>query len=146
MVRRAIHRAIAGVTEDLEAFHFNRSVARIHELVNVLSNIDPKTDGETLREGLEAVTLLIGPMMPHLAEELWHTLGHETPVAETDWPTFDKSLLIQDTVKIAVQVQGKCEALSKSPIMRKPVAEEAPALPTVIASLNGKNKEDYLRP
>ncbi|MEC8289417.1 MAG: leucine--tRNA ligase, partial [Pseudomonadota bacterium] len=139
-VRRAIHRAIAGVTEDLEAFHFNRSVARVHELVNVLSNIDPETDGETLREGLEAVTLLIGPMMPHLAEELWHTLGHETPVAETDWPTFDKSLLIQDTVKIAVQVQGKMRGTVEiANNAEKPVAEEAAlALPTVIASLNGK--------
>ena len=50
VVRRAIHRAIAGVTEDLEAFHFNRSVARIHELVNVLSNIDPKTDGPSAKD------------------------------------------------------------------------------------------------
>ena len=62
-----MHAAIAGVTEDLEAFHFNRSVASIHELVNALSDADPSKDSAALREGLETVTLLIGPMMPHLA-------------------------------------------------------------------------------
>ena len=139
-VRRAIHVAIAGVTEDLEAFHFNRSVARVHELVNTLSNIDSRVDGATLREGLEAVTLLIGPMMPHLAEELWRKLGHETLVAQTDWPSFDKSLLIQDFVKIAVQVKGKMrgtvEIVNNAD---QSIAEEAAlALPTVIASLGGE--------
>ncbi len=138
-IRRAIHAAIAGVTEDLEAFHFNRSVARIHELVNTLSDLEPKTDGDVLHEGLEAVTRLIGPMMPHLAEELWKMLGHETLVAESDWPAFDASLLVQETVKIAVQVRGKMRGtIEIANDADQAVAEAAAmALPTVTAALDG---------
>jgi len=141
--RRAIHAAIAGVTDDLEAFHFNRSVARIHELVNALSNIDAASlsrDGAAvLREGLETVTLLIGPMMPHLAEELWRMLGHETLLAETAWPVAIESLLVQDTVKLAVQVRGKMRGTIE--IARdadQDAAERAAlALATVTAALDG---------
>ena len=138
-MRPAIHAAIAGVTEDLEAFHFNRAVARVHELVNTLSDLDHETDGATLREGLEAVTLLIGPMMPHLAEELWRMIGHETLVAETDWPAFDPDLLVQDTVKIAVQVRGKMRGtIEIASDAEQDVAEAAAlALPTVTAALAG---------
>ena len=140
-MRRAIHAAIAGVTEDLEAFHFNRAVARVHELVNTLSDLDHETDGATLREGLEAVTLLIGPMMPHLAEELWRMIGHETLVAETDWPAFDPDLLVQDTVKIAVQVRGKMRGtIEIASDAEQDVAEAAAlALPTVTAALAGND-------
>jgi len=141
--RRAIHAAIAGVTDDLEAFHFNRSVARIHELVNALSDIDAASlsrDGAAvLREGLETVTLLIGPMMPHLAEELWRMLGHETLLAETAWPVAIESLLVQDTVKLAVQVRGKMRGTIE--IARdadQDAAERAAlALATVTAALDG---------
>jgi len=138
-IRRAIHAAISGVTEDLEAFHFNRAVARVHELVNALADIDAQTDGAALREGLETVTLLIGPMMPHLAEELWRMLGHETLVAETDWPEFDPDLLVQDTVKIAVQVRGKMRGTVEiASDADQAVAEAAAlALPTVSAALDG---------
>ena len=142
-IRRAIHAAIAGVTDDLEAFHFNRSVARIHELVNALSDIDAASlsrDGAAvLREGLETVTLLIGPMMPHLAEELWRMLGHETLLAETAWPVAIESLLVQDTVKLAVQVRGKMRGTIE--IARdadQGAAERAAlALATVTAALDG---------
>ena len=138
-IRRAIHAAISGVTEDLEAFHFNRAVARVHELVNALADIDAQTDGAALREGLETVTLLIGPMMPHLAEELWRMLGHEKLVAETDWPEFDPDLLVQDTVKIAVQVRGKMRGTVEiASDADQAVAEAAAlALPTVTAALDG---------
>ena len=142
-IRRAIHAAIAGVTDDLEAFHFNRSVARIHELVNALSDINAASlsrDGAAvLREGLETVTLLIGPMMPHLAEELWRMLGHETLLAETAWPVAIESLLVQDTVKLAVQVRGKMRGTIE--IARdadQDAAERAAlALATVTAALDG---------
>jgi leucyl-tRNA synthetase len=141
--RRAIHAAIAGVTDDLEAFHFNRSVARIHELVNALSDIDAASlsrDGAAvLREGLETVTLLIGPMMPHLAEELWRMLGHETLLAETAWPVAIESLLVQDTVKLAVQVRGKMRGtIEVARDADQDAAERAAlALATVTAALDG---------
>jgi leucyl-tRNA synthetase len=142
-IRRAIHAAIAGVTDDLEAFHFNRSVARIHELVNALSDIDAASlsrDGAAvLREGLETVTLLIGPMMPHLAEELWRMLGHETLLAETAWPVAIESLLVQDTVKLAVQVRGKMRGtIEVARDADQDAAERAAlALATVTAALDG---------
>ena len=138
-IQRAILAAIAGVTEDLEAFHFNRAVARVHELVNTLSDVDPEADGNTLREGLEAVTVLIGPMMPHLAEELWHMLGRDTLVSETAWPDFDPDLLVQDTVKIAVQVRGKMRGTVEiASDADQAVAEAAAlALPTVTAAIDG---------
>ena len=138
-IRRTIHAAIGGVTEDLEAFHFNRAVARIHELVNALSDVDPASDGEALREGLETVTLLIGPMMPHLAEELWRLLGHDTLVAETAWPEADRTLLVQETVKIAVQVRGKMRGTVEiANDADQATAEQAAlALPTVTAAIDG---------
>ncbi|CAM9753145.1 unnamed protein product, partial [Discosporangium mesarthrocarpum] len=137
-LRRAVHAAIAGVTEDLEAFHFNRSVARVHELVNALSDTAAK-DGAALREGLETVTLLIGPMMPHLAEELWQMLGHKTLVADSPWPVANESLLVQDTVKLAVQVRGKMRGTVEIPHdADQAIAEQAAlALPTVTAALDG---------
>ena len=138
-LRRAVHAAIAGVTEDLEAFHFNRSVARVHELVNVLSDPDVAKDGTDLREGLETVTLLIGPMMPHLAEELWQMLGHDKLVADSAWPVANESLLVQDTVELAVQVRGKMRGTVEIPHdADQATAEKAAlALPTVTAALDG---------
>ena len=95
---RAIHRTIADVGGDLERFHFNRAVARIRELTNQL---DELTGGGpdiawVRRTGLEALAQLIGPVMPHLAEELWQQLGQTTPLAEMPWPTYDESLLVEE--------------------------------------------------
>ena len=63
-----------------------------------------------MREGLEALTKLIGPMLPHIAEEMWERLGHKTLLTDTPWPKADPALLIEDTVTIAVQVNGKLRA------------------------------------
>jgi leucyl-tRNA synthetase len=138
-VRRAIHAAIHGVTEDLETFHFNRAVARLHELVNVLSDADVDDDA-VLREGLETVTLLIGPMMPHLAEELWQRLGHDALLVETPWPEADPALLIEETVTVAVQIRGKLRATIELPRDTDQQTAEAAALadPGIIAALEGK--------
>ena len=104
-----VHKTIAGVTDDLNKFRFNRAVARIRELTNLLGDIEGDADdlAWTRRAGLETAVQLIGPMMPHLAEELWQQLGHETPLAETAWPVADSSRLVDDAVTIAVQVNGK---------------------------------------
>src|SRR5262249_55150821 len=76
-IRRTIHKTIAAVTDDLDKFRFNRAVARIRELTNTLDELPAGEPGaaETLREGLETLAQLLGPMMPHLAEEMWQTLG-----------------------------------------------------------------------
>ena len=112
---RAIHKTIANVSADLDKFHFNKAVARVRELTNLLEDLDGARDGWVLREGLETVARLIGPMMPHLAEELWQRLGHETLVAETPWPEVDDSLLEEDTVTVAVQVNGKLRGTVRLP-------------------------------
>ncbi len=107
--RRFTHQTVAAVGEDLDRFHFNKAVARIRELTNLLESLEANEPGASwiYRDGLETVVRLIGPMMPHLAEEMWLALGHSKLVVETAWPEFDPALLIEDTVTIAVQVNGK---------------------------------------
>ena len=113
-LRHAAHRTIAAVGDDIEAFRFNKAVARIHEFVNVLGSWTPPGRAErsdeaaaVLREALEAVVQLIGPMMPHLAEELWRRLGNETLLADTPWPAADPELIEEESVTIGIQVSGK---------------------------------------
>ena len=125
--RHAIHKAIAGVSEDLDKFRFNKAVARVRELSNSLSELDGSGAGEAwvLREGFEAIVRLIGPMMPHLGEELWSQLGHTTLLADQPWPQPDLSLVVEDTVTVAVQVNGKLRATLAIPRdAAKEVAEQ----------------------
>ncbi|MGH7092967.1 MAG: class I tRNA ligase family protein, partial [Stellaceae bacterium] len=111
-IRRQIHKTIAAVTDDIDRFRFNRAVARIRELSNALDDLPAGEPGAgaVLREGLEATTLLLGPMMPHLAEEIWRTLGHDTLIADAPWPAADAALAHDEQVTIAVQVNGKLRA------------------------------------
>jgi len=106
-LRRATHRAIAAVTEDLEALRFNRAVARIYELANAIGAAPSDVSGAVTREALETLVKLIGPMMPHLAESCWEALGHKSLVVEEPWPAADPALVRADTITIAVQVDGK---------------------------------------
>jgi len=106
-LRRAVHRAIAWITDDLEALHFNRAVARIYELANAISGAAPAIDGAVMREALETMVRLIGPMMPHLAETCWEILGHGSMLIDEKWPVADPDLVRAATITIAVQVNGK---------------------------------------
>ena len=143
VVRQQIHRTIAGVTEDLETFHFNRAVARIYELINRLAALSQDTEAEAWvrREGYDVAVRLIGPMMPHLGEELWQRLGNETLLTDTPWPEPDPALLVQDTVTIAVQVKGKLRATIDLPrdIGQKDAENAALALPAIVSALEGKS-------
>ncbi len=103
-LRRATHRAIAAVTDDVEHLRFNRAVAQVYTLAGA---IDAKAAASDRREALEALVLLVGPMMPHLAESCWQALGHTEMVVDTAWPKADPALVKSDTVTIAVQVNGK---------------------------------------
>ena len=113
-LRRASHRSVAAVTAAIDKLRFNVAIANIYELANDLSaalnaagpNPDPDTR-YALREAAEMLTRISAPMVPHLAEECWVALGHETLLAEEAWPSPDPGLLTEDTVIIAVQVNGK---------------------------------------
>jgi len=141
-IRRVTHKTIAAVTDDLDKFRFNRAVARIRELTNALEDLPAKEPGAgaVLREGLEAATQLLGPMMPHLAEEMWQTLGHKELIADTPWPKADPELARDEQVTIAVQVNGKLRGTVELPrdAAARDVEEAALALPQVANQLAGR--------
>jgi leucyl-tRNA synthetase len=140
-VRRTIHKTIAGVTDDIDKFRFNRAVARIRELTNALDELPAAEPGvpETLREGLETLAQLLGPMMPHLAEEMWQELGGSGLLAEQRWPQADPELIRDEQVTMAVQVNGKLRATIEVPRDTGSAAVEdaALALPQVARWLEG---------
>ena len=115
------------MTEDLERFRFNRAVARVRALTNELSAIeDGPGAGPVMREGLETAVRLLGPIVPHLAEEAWRRLGHESWLAHEAWPEADPALLADDVVVVAVQVDGRKRATISLPAGHgKAEAEEA---------------------
>jgi leucyl-tRNA synthetase len=119
-LRKATHTALAKVTDDIEKLHFNVCVAAIYEFTNVLSGVIGEIDEHdgadlgnasdlawAIREAVNVLVQLFHPMMPHLAEECWALLGHKTLVAEAPWPAVERALLIEDTVTLPVQVNGK---------------------------------------
>jgi len=140
-VHRASHKTIHAVSDDLDKFHFNKAVARIRELTNAVDRLQANEPGAgwVLREGLETIVRLIGPMMPHLGEELWQTLGHSEILAEMPWPDADGSLLEDSTVTVAVQVNGKLrgtlELVKDCP--REDVESQALSLTAVVSTMSG---------
>jgi leucyl-tRNA synthetase len=111
--RRQVHRTIKKVTEDIEdSFHFNTAIAAVMELVNTfylaLENLS--WDRDTLmvfKEAVETILLLVNPMVPHLAAELWQTLGHTTSLEQLPWPQARAEALVESTITVVVQVNGK---------------------------------------
>jgi leucyl-tRNA synthetase len=134
-LRRATHRAIAAVTDDLENLRFNRAVAQIYTLANAIGS-----GGNGKREALETMILLIGPMIPHLAETCWRALGHESLVVDTPWPNADPELVRLDSITIAVQVNGKRrgEIEITRGAAQKEVESAALSLEPVLRALEGK--------
>jgi leucyl-tRNA synthetase len=111
-LRRMIHQSLHAVSGDIEALRFNRAIARIYELANALtaaltSRSQSPVTPAVLREGAITLVQMFAPMMPHLAEEAWKVLGLQGLAAQAPWPSPDPALLIDETVTIAVQVNGK---------------------------------------
>ncbi len=104
--RRLLHRTIAAVRDGMESLRFNVSIAKLTELNNHLT----ASGGPTPREVAEPMTLLLAPLAPHIAEELWQRLGHDTSLAWEPFPRADPTLLATDTAEIPVQVNGKVRA------------------------------------
>ena len=105
-LRKATHKTITGISQDIENLHFNKAVSRLYEFVNAIAKGE-KADGAVKREAVETLVLLISPMMPHLAEELWSGLGRDGLVADQAWPVAIEALTVDNTIKQAVQVNGK---------------------------------------
>jgi leucyl-tRNA synthetase len=145
-LRRTIHQTIAAVTDDLDKFRFNRAVARIRELTNAIEELPAETLGAepggpaVLREGLETVVRLVGPMMPHLAEEMWLALGGAGLLADQSWPVADPDLARDEQVTIAVQVNGKLRGTLAFPRDAESGTVESAALelPQVARWLDGR--------
>jgi leucyl-tRNA synthetase len=112
-LRRKTHQTIRKVTLDIEErFHLNTAIAAIMELVNELYKaIDPRPyrsdTWKVIREATEAVILLLNPFAPHMAEELWQSLGNKKALTSTSWPSFDLDIAAEDTVELVIQVNGK---------------------------------------
>ncbi|MFY0612383.1 MAG: class I tRNA ligase family protein, partial [Hyphomicrobiaceae bacterium] len=113
-LRRAVHKALHQVGQNIEGLRFNVAVAQLYEVANAVQSAltaqakKPADDlAWALREAGEVVVQMIGPMMPHLAEECWARLGYHTLLVEQPWPEADEALLVDDMVTIAVQVNGK---------------------------------------
>ncbi|WP_375204745.1 leucine--tRNA ligase [Hyphococcus sp.] len=105
-LRQITHAAIAGVTDDIDHFRFNKAIARIYEFLNALKKAGEASDWAKA-EALSALTRLIAPFTPHLAEEAWETLGGEGMVCDAPWPKADPALLAKDEVVLGLQVNGK---------------------------------------
>jgi len=112
-ISKAAHRTLKAVTDDLEKLAFNRAVARLYDFVNVVSPVlqsideDDETMKSALRQALDFLISMIAPMMPHLAEECHAALGGKELIANSSWPAFDKTLIIDDNVTMPVQINGK---------------------------------------
>ena len=108
-LRHKIHSTLQKVTRDIgERYTFNTAIAANMELLNQLSahQGDGKQDIAILREGIEAIVLMLSPIVPHVSSELWHQLGHSA-IEDQAWPQYDKSALAQETIELIVQVNGK---------------------------------------
>jgi leucyl-tRNA synthetase len=146
-LRRAAHKAAAAVTIAIEKLRFNGAVAQIYELANALSaalqasGAKPLNDMTfSLREAAEMLTRIAAPMVPHLAEDCWAALGHATLLAEEPWPKPDPSLVVDDTVTIAVQVNGRRrdELTIARDAAKEDIEEAALKLENVVRAIGGR--------
>ncbi len=106
--RRILHRTIDGVRSDMEALRFNTAIAKLIECNNHLTTVSAASG--TPRAVAEPFVLLLAPLAPHMAEELWSRLGHDGSVAAMALPDADPAMLVDDTIEVPVQVNGKVRA------------------------------------
>ncbi|NGO84506.1 leucine--tRNA ligase [Streptomyces sp. 196(2019)] len=132
---RALHKAIDGVGQDMAAMRFNTAIAKVTELNNHLT----KAGGPRSRSVAERLVLLIAPLAPHIAEELWRRLGHSDSVVHQDFPVADPAYVVDETVTCVVQIKGKVRARLEIPPSITDEELEALALAdeAVVAALGG---------
>ncbi len=152
-LRKAAHRALANVSDDIAKMRFNRCVAHIYEFANALSNAigeaetAPSPDfAWSLREAGDILVRLFHPMMPHLAEECWAVLGHKTLVSAEAWPQIEPDLLVENTITLPVQINGKkrAEVTVKRDAANAEIEAAVLALDEVIKALDGKRPKKVI--
>jgi leucyl-tRNA synthetase len=150
-LRKAAHGALAKVTDAIEKLHFNVCVAHIYEFANALGSAVAKPAATpdftwAMREAAGIMVRLFHPMMPHLAEECWAMLGHSTLVSDQHWPAVESDLLVENTVTLPVQVNGKKRAdITIARDAKNPDIEAAVlALDAVQRALDGKRPKKVI--
>ncbi len=132
---RVVHRTIAGVADDITALQFNKAVAKLYTLLGEAEKAKGMSDAD-----MDALLLLVSPMIPHLAEEAWSQLGRSGLIADAPWPMVDPAMLVEAEATIAVQVNGK---LRDTIVLPKGAAKEdaeaaALASEKIVRALDGK--------
>ena len=139
---RLMHKTTALVTEDFDKLRFNVALARLRELTNAIADLKPEEEADryAYRTAFETLVCLLSPVTPHIGEEIWKRLGHDTLLVDTPWPKADETALTDETVTVAVQVQGKLRGTIELPKDADEETAKAKALeiPAVRAQLEGK--------
>ena len=147
VIRRLTHRHLGHVEQNIERLRFNTAIAEIRKFSNALiETLNEETEtiaadkAFAYREAADVLSQLIAPMMPHLAEECWERLGHQTPISESSWPILDSALATEDTVLIPVQINGKkrAELWVDRNLDSASVEREALGLDAVIRAMEGR--------
>lgn len=143
-LQKKVHKTIRDVTRDLETFNLNRYGARLRELTNTLVKSLEEDAGlpskKILVHACESLILMMNPVVPHLAEELWQGLGHETLVTDTKWPSFDATLCEDNQQTLALQINGKVRATLETGLSesREALEEAALAHPKILGFIKSK--------
>lgn len=119
---RILHKTIKIVTDDIDRLSFNTAISRMMEFTNFMSGQETRS-----KSVLEKFILLLNPFAPHIAEELWNALGHSSTLSYEPWPSYDPALLVEDTVEVPVQFNGKVRSKIVVPANSDSVALEAAA-------------------
>ncbi|SPF78919.1 Leucine--tRNA ligase [Aliiroseovarius pelagivivens] len=135
---RAMHKAIHDVTMGIESFGFNAAIAKLYAFQNAISK--SMAGGKAQKQAMRIMAQLMSPMTPHLSEEVWSMLGGEGLVAQAAWPVADDAMLVEDTVTLPIQINGKRRAeisvpkdMDKAEVEKLALAEDA-----VVRALEGK--------
>jgi leucyl-tRNA synthetase len=141
LTEHLLHKTIAAVREGFDTLRFNTSIARITELNNHLTQTYPA--GGVPRSVAEPLVLMLAPLAPHVAEEMWSRLGHENSLTWEAFPDADPAMLVEDTIDVPVQVNGKVRAVLTVPAGTDPAQLEATARADgrLVVALDGREPQ-----
>ena len=142
-IRRKLHETVAKVTDDVGRRHtFNTAIAAVMELINEISkfNDDSEQGLAVIRESIENIVLMLSPIVPHIAQQLWNELGHNELLVDMAWPKCDESALVRDEIELVVQVNGKLRSKISVGADADNAAIEASALADdkIVVNIEGK--------